>query len=277
RSRSGRRCNPFRRRRTNHVLVHHSSVDTLHGAGGLPHGEHLEVLQLQRHTFQLAAAVPVDCALRPVIRRNLVFLRAAAVCHRHALHVLGNSVAVAVDLPAPRNSLTAVQRGIRSFMSSNTKTPVVSHSEADRALYRVAIVGAGSLKGKEVAEVLGDRNFPAVDVKLLDDDEAIGQLETLRDEVTFVQNVRAEQFDNIDFTFFASDQQSTRKTWNTARKAGSAIVDLSYALEDEPGAVVRSPWVERQLGQGLRPDLQPGPAVIAHPAAVVLALLLLRV
>jgi aspartate-semialdehyde dehydrogenase len=162
-------------------------------------------------------------------------------------------------------------------MSSNTKTPVVSHSEADRALYRVAIVGAGSLKGKEVAEVLGDRNFPAVDVRLLDDDEAIGQLETLRDEVTFVQNVRAEQFDNIDFTFFASDQDSTHTTWNTAKKAGSAIVDLSYALEDEPGAVVRSPWIERQLGQVLRPELQPGPAVIAHPAAVVLALLLLRV
>lgn len=162
-------------------------------------------------------------------------------------------------------------------MSSNIRTPVVSHSEADRALYRVAIVGAGSLKGKEVAEVLGDRNFPAVDVKLLDDDETIGQLETLGDEVTFVQNVRAEQFDNVDFTFFASDPDSTRKTWNTVRKAGSAIVDLSYALEDEPSAAVRSPWVERQLGQAVRPELQPGPSVIAHPAAVVLALLLLRV
>jgi aspartate-semialdehyde dehydrogenase len=162
-------------------------------------------------------------------------------------------------------------------MSSNTKTPLISHSEADRALYRVAIVGAATLKGKEVAEVLGDRNFPAVDVKLLDDDETIGQLEALGDEVTFVQNVRAEQFDKVDFTFFASDANSTRNVWNTARKAGSAIVDLSYALEDEPSAVVRSPWIERQLGQGLRPELQPGPSVIAHPAAVVLALLLLRV
>ena len=37
-------------------------------------------------------------------------------------------------------------------------------------LYRVAIVGAATLKGKEVAEVLRERNFPAVDVRLLDDD-----------------------------------------------------------------------------------------------------------
>src|SRR5204862_735633 len=46
--------------------------------------------------------------------------------------------------------------------------------------------------------------------------------------------------------------------------------------EDEPDAVVRSPWIERQLGQALTVELQPGPSVVAHPAAVVLALILLR-
>jgi aspartate-semialdehyde dehydrogenase len=164
-------------------------------------------------------------------------------------------------------------------MSSNFKSAPVSHAEPVRGgnFYRLAIVGAGSLKGKEVAEVLNDRNFPSIDVKLLDDDESLGKLEAVRDEVTFIQNVRTEQFQNIDFTFFASDAESTRKNWKTAHNAGSAIIDLSSALEDEPGAAVRSPWIERQLGQSLVPELQPGPAVVAHPAAVVLALLLLRV
>jgi aspartate-semialdehyde dehydrogenase len=163
-------------------------------------------------------------------------------------------------------------------MSSNLKPAIVSHPEPARggSFFRLAIVGAGSLKGKEVAEVLNDRNFPSLDVKLLDDDDSLGKLEAVKDEVTFIQSVRTEQFKNIDFTFFASDPDSTRKYWNVPRSAGSAIVDLSYALEDEPNASVRSPWVERQLGQTRLPDLQPGPAVVAHPAAVVLALLLLR-
>ncbi len=161
-------------------------------------------------------------------------------------------------------------------MKANIKPSTPNDAPRAGNFYRLAIVGAGSLKGKEVAEVLGDRNFPSIDVKLLDDDEALGQLETLGDEVTFIQNVRSEQFENIDFTFFASDQDCTRKNWKTARKAGSALVDLSYALEEEPDAVVRSPWLERQLGQTIRPELQPGPSVVAHPAAVVLALLLLR-
>jgi aspartate-semialdehyde dehydrogenase len=162
-------------------------------------------------------------------------------------------------------------------MSSPIKPATIPSGDAMRAKpYRVAIVGAASLRGKEVAEVLNDRNFPAVDVKLLDDDEAMGQLETMGDEVTFIQRVRSEQFEHLDFTFFASDQSSTRKSWKTARDAGSAIVDLSYALEDEPTATIRSPWLERQLGQTPALELQPGPCIVAHPAAVGLALLVSR-
>lgn len=160
-------------------------------------------------------------------------------------------------------------------MSSPPK-PVPATVAARGNLYRAAIVGAASLKGKEVAEILNERNFPAVDVRLLDDDESLGQLETLGDEISFIQAVRAEQFDNVDFTFFASDIASTRKSWKSARDAGSAIIDLSAALEDEPEATVRSLWLERERGQVLPLDLQPGPCITAHPAAVTLALILLR-
>jgi len=161
-------------------------------------------------------------------------------------------------------------------MSSPYKS-AVSTTDATRGnLYRVAIVGASSLKGKEVAEVLNDRSFPAVDIKLLDDDEALGQLETMGDEVTFIQSLRNAEFEHLDFAFFASDPESTRKNWKQAARGGSAIVDLSYALEDEATAQVRSPWIEKQLGQTPAFELQPGPCVIAHPAAVVLALLILR-
>jgi aspartate-semialdehyde dehydrogenase len=161
-------------------------------------------------------------------------------------------------------------------MSSTSKPLSATHDARSGNAYRVAIVGAATLKGKEVAEVLSDRNFPAIDIKLLDDDESLGQLETMGDEISFIQSLRAEQFEKVDFTFFASDAECTRKNWKVAQKAGSAIVDLSFALEDDPEAVVRAPWIERQLAQMTLPELQPGPVVIAHPAAVVLALILLR-
>lgn len=162
-------------------------------------------------------------------------------------------------------------------MSETVKSAAGSQGSAARGkLYRAAIVGAGSLRGKEVAEMLNERNFPAADIRLLDDDEALGQLEAMGDEISFVQRVRAEQFEHVDFTFFASDQESTRRSWKDARDAGSAIIDLSAVLEDQPGATVRSLWIERERGQVPPPELQPGPCVTAHPAAVTLALLLLR-
>ena len=162
-------------------------------------------------------------------------------------------------------------------MSESSKLASASHATVARGqLFRVAIVGAATLKGKEIAEMLTERNFPAADVRLLDDDESIGQLEATGDEVNFIQSVRTEQFEHMDFVFFASDAECTRKTWKTARNAGSAIIDLSGALDGEPAASVRSLWLERERGQVQLPELQPGPCVAAHPAAIMLALLLLR-
>jgi aspartate-semialdehyde dehydrogenase len=160
-------------------------------------------------------------------------------------------------------------------MSSSLKSATQADLKGAN-LYRVAIVGAAALKGKEINEVLKDRNFPAIDVRLLDDDESLGRLEAVGDEMSFIQRVRPEQFERVDFTFFASDPKSTRASWKLAHDLGSTIVDFSFALEEEAGASVRSPWIERLSGQPMLPELQPGPVVAAHPAATVLAMLVLR-
>src|SRR5712671_366166 len=143
-------------------------------------------------------------------------------------------------------------------------------------LFRVAIVGGATLKGKELKDVLEERNFPATEIKLLDDDESLGQLERIQDEVALVQPVGRDELAQMDFTFFASEEEFTRKKWKLAREAGSAIVDMSYALENEPGVPVSAPWVERELGELTQFTLESSSIVMAHPAAVALALLLLR-
>ncbi len=68
------------------------------------------------------------------------------------------------------------------------------------------------------------------------------------EEPTFIQSVLPEHLENVDFTFFASDENFTRNIWQMARKAGSDIIDLSYGLEDEKGVLLRAPWIERELG-----------------------------
>ncbi len=144
-------------------------------------------------------------------------------------------------------------------------------------LFKVAIIGAASLKGKEIKELLSERSFPSVDVRLLDDEESMGQVEAVGDEPTFIQSVMPEHLEGVDFTFFASDAAYTANTWQMAQKAYSEIIDLSYALESLPNANLRAPWIEREVGRDFSKQLASVPVVLAHPAAVALALLFLRV
>jgi len=148
-------------------------------------------------------------------------------------------------------------------------------------VFRVAIVGAATLKGRELKEVLDEMNFPVADVKLLDDDESLGQLDQIGDEATFIQPADPEHFRNVDFAFFASDAAFTGRHWQSALQAGATVLDLSYALYGERNVSARSPWIEKELEResGREPgheDLTTTAVVIAHPAASVLALLLLR-
>ncbi len=142
---------------------------------------------------------------------------------------------------------------------------------------RFAVVGPATLKGKELTEILPDSALAAADVRLLDSEDTLGNLESVGEEMTFVQSVAADNFEGADVVFFASDPSFTKKTLTLATRAGSAVVDLSYGLEGEPGTSIRSPWLDRELAESAPMDLQPGPVVVAHPAAVVLGLLLLRI
>ncbi len=139
------------------------------------------------------------------------------------------------------------------------------------ANYRIAIVGAASIRGKELNEALGESPFADADFVLMDDQEAIGQLETVGDEVTFIQPIITASFQHADFTFFTGSAELTRSHWETAAHAGSTIIDISGALESEKGAVVLAPWLEH-APEALHLRT---PAVIpAHPAALALAVLM---
>ena len=145
--------------------------------------------------------------------------------------------------------------------------------------YRIAIVGAASIRGKQLNEALTESSFAAAEFALMDDQQALGQLEAVGDEVTFIQPITAESFERIDFTFFAGTAELTRRHWQAAQRAGSSIVDLSAALEGEAGVLVCAPWVQEAMGEAAvagTPTLHTPAIVSAHPAALVLALLLER-
>ena len=142
--------------------------------------------------------------------------------------------------------------------------------------YRIAIVGAASIRGKQLNEALAESSFASAEFLLMDDQGALGQLETVGDEITFIQPITGDSFERVDFTFFAEHAELTRRHWQAAQKAGSSIIDLSGGLEGIPGVLVCAPWLQEAMGDGAvggAPNLYTPAVVSAHPAAVVLAVL----
>jgi len=140
-------------------------------------------------------------------------------------------------------------------------------------VYKIAIVGAATLLGKELKDAISESTMAAATFSLLDEEQAQGQLEQVGDEVTFVQPILSDTFEKVDFTFFCGSEDLTRKHWASALRAGSTVLDLSGALDQEPGVLVRAPWLAGDTGAG---DLFTPAVVPAHPAALALAMLMER-
>ena len=77
--------------------------------------------------------------------------------------------------------------------------------------YRIGIVGASSLVGKELSDELGTSLLAASDFVLLDVEDVAGQVTAAADEVLFIQRLETSSFDKMDFVFFAGDIEVTRK------------------------------------------------------------------
>jgi aspartate-semialdehyde dehydrogenase len=141
--------------------------------------------------------------------------------------------------------------------------------------YRIAVVGASTLLAKELKESLSESPLAGASFVLLDVAEAQGQLDQVGDEVTVVQALEDNSFEDVDFTFFAGTEEITQRYWRKALAAGSTVLDLTGALDEEPGVLVRAPWLNGGTGSGFgSPDLLTKAVVPANAAALTLALVL---
>jgi aspartate-semialdehyde dehydrogenase len=140
-------------------------------------------------------------------------------------------------------------------------------------VYKIAIAGASTLLGRELKEALSESPLATSNFLLLDQDDALGTLDQVGDEVTFIQPIGPDAFEKADFTFFCGPADLTRKHWKQGLVAGSSVIDLSGALDQEAGVLVRAPWIGADAGSA---DLFTPAIIPAHPAALVLALLMER-
>ncbi len=96
--------------------------------------------------------------------------------------------------------------------------------------YRVAILGATGAVGTEFIDLLGERNFPIKELKLLSSPRSAGKQIKFQGENITVEAVKEKSFQDIDIVL-ASAGGSTSKAWaKTIVDAGAVMIDNSSAF-----------------------------------------------
>jgi aspartate-semialdehyde dehydrogenase len=155
--------------------------------------------------------------------------------------------------------------------------------------YRVAVVGASSLLGKELLNILGERHFPFSLLVTFSDEEGEPELPILDlDEapptLPLDENVTASE---LDFAFIAARYRHMPAFLAPGSSAQGPppcfVIDLSgVAPAEEPGppirrSIVRVPFLDRSFPlRGTADGADARVYVGARPATIVISTLLLR-
>lgn len=146
--------------------------------------------------------------------------------------------------------------------------------------YRVAVVGASSLVGKELLTVLEERQFPvgrllkvegsgAADLPIVDLDEPV---------IPEIEEAAEASTEEFDFAFIAAHPDRLPAFLEPGSRRASTVIDLDHAMPELVGAVPRVPLLEggSAPGSAASGSTQAQLVASAHPATAVLSLLLLR-
>ncbi len=145
-----------------------------------------------------------------------------------------------------------------------------------RPLYhpRVALMGSDSLLGREIRDLAANAE-PTLPLRLIaEDEDQEGALTRLGDEPAVIEALNEDALSDARAVFLAGSAASSRKALELAGEAPDfAIIDLTFAAEERPDARLRAPMLEPP--EALDPDAA-AVHVIAHPAAIALALFIRR-
>jgi aspartate-semialdehyde dehydrogenase len=135
----------------------------------------------------------------------------------------------------------------------------------------IALIGPDTLLGREIRDQLSVTKFEA-DVRLLTEvDEDLGKLTDVGGEPSVLTHFTTESLEGASAIVLAGSQEAARKV--SQIPGAVPIVDLAGFLEDQPRARLRAPLLEPHDFRVAPDAIQ----IIAHPAAIALALVLTRI
>lgn len=133
---------------------------------------------------------------------------------------------------------------------------------------KIVIVGATTLRGKELADLLKER-IPFANLKLLDEEIAAGILTEAAGEPAIIQSVDPDSFEDAQIVFFAGKPDFAAKHAADALNGSTVVIDLSGGLRDRPDIRQWIPSLDAAL-PAVQPTASKGHKAYYSPSAPVI-------
>ncbi|HLI84578.1 MAG TPA: Asd/ArgC dimerization domain-containing protein [Bryobacteraceae bacterium] len=143
---------------------------------------------------------------------------------------------------------------------------------------QAVLVGSETLLGREIRDIAATA-APDLQLRLIAaDEEKPGTLTRQADEAAVIEPLEADSLSGAQIVFLAASAEASRKALELADQADAdkrpILIDLSFAAEERPDARLRAPALEEEDAEA--PEEGSAVRVIAHPAAIAVALFLRR-
>jgi aspartate-semialdehyde dehydrogenase len=137
----------------------------------------------------------------------------------------------------------------------------------------VALVGSESLLGREIRDLAA--TTAELDLTLIAaDDEREGALTRVGDQPAVIIKLNAASLSQARAVILTGSAVSAKKALDLlGDPPEAAVIDLTYTAEERPDARLRAPAVEGDIEEDVR---EAAVHVVAHPAAIAIALFLRR-
>lgn len=122
----------------------------------------------------------------------------------------------------------------------------------------VAVVGATGVVGRTMIQVLGERDFPVGELRLLASGRSAGRTVSVRGQTLEIAEAVPEAFDGVDIALFSAGADISRDLAPAAAARGATVIDNSSAWRMEPTI----PLVVSQVNPH---DLEGHEGIIANP------------
>jgi aspartate-semialdehyde dehydrogenase len=124
--------------------------------------------------------------------------------------------------------------------------------------YNVAILGATGAVGKEMLEILGERNFPINELKLLASKKSAGGEVEFKGKNYIIEEATENSFENIDVMLCAAENDISITLSPAAVMAGAVVIDNSSAYRMDENVPLVVPEVNPE-------DVKKHKGIIANP------------